>query len=83
MWLEDVAFMSTRDTDDPLYFKDVVQDENWKEAMNKEISSIQKNNTWSLNHLPKAKKFAVKWLYKTKHDEHGEVIKHKARLVAK
>lgn len=34
--------------------------------------------------MPKgAKKDGGKWIYKTKCDEHGEVIKQKARLVAK
>jgi hypothetical protein len=26
---------------------------------------------------------SLKWVFKLKHDEHGEVIKHKAHLVAK
>lgn len=82
MYFEDVACMATRSTDDTVHFEDVVKEEKWREVMNKEI--IEKNNTWSLTHLPRgAKKVGVKWIYKTKHDEHGNVIKHKAYLVAK
>lgn len=81
---EETTYMVTGDINDPLYFEDAVKEEKWKEAMDKEINSIEKNNTWSLTHLPKgAKRVGVKWIYKTKRDEHGDVIKHKARLVAK
>ena len=52
--------------------------------MDKEIDAIEKNKTWTLTELPvEAKKIGVKWLYKTKFNEHGEIDKHKARLVAK
>lgn len=30
-----------------------------------------------------AKRIGVKWIYKTKYNESGEIEKHKARLVAK
>ena len=43
-----------------------------------------RNGTWELTDLPKGgKKIGVKWVYKTKFNENGEVEKHKARLVAK
>ena len=36
--------------------------------MNKEIQSIEKNNTWELASLPIGKKpIGVKWVYKTKY----------------
>ncbi|GJV88201.1 retrovirus-related pol polyprotein from transposon TNT 1-94 [Tanacetum coccineum] len=56
----------------------------WKEAMDAEIASIKKNQTWSLVILPDgAKAIGVKWIYKTKFNELGEVDKFKARLVVK
>ena len=52
--------------------------------MASEIKSKEKNDTWVLIDLPAgAKKIGVKWIYKTKLNEHGEVDKYKARLVAK
>ena len=53
-------------------------------AMNSEIDSIEKNNTWTLTDLPAgAKKIGVKWVYKTKYNENGKIDKYKACLVAK
>ncbi|CAJ2640974.1 unnamed protein product [Trifolium pratense] len=52
--------------------------------MNQEIQAIERNDTWELATLPEgAKKIEVKWIYKTKYNEKGEIEKHKARLVAK
>ncbi|XP_073264776.1 uncharacterized protein [Populus alba] len=83
--IEDEAhIVQNMSTGDPLYFEDSVTDAKWRQAMDIEISSIKKNNTWSLRELPTgAKKIGVKWVYKTKYNEHGEIDKHKARLVAK
>ena len=83
--IEDEAhIVQNMSTGDPLYFADAVKDAKWRQAMDIEISSIKKNNTWSLRELPTgAKKIGVKWVYKTKYNEHGEIDKHKARLVAK
>ena len=52
--------------------------------MDVEMEAINKNGTWELTELPKGgKTIGVKWAYKTKLNENGEVEKHKARLVAK
>ncbi|WZY76517.1 hypothetical protein YC2023_022901 [Brassica napus] len=71
-------------TTDPAAFEDAEKEQKWREAMEEEIKSIQKNQTWELCLLPDgAKCIGVKWIYKTKLNEHGEINKHKARLVAK
>ena len=42
--------------------------------MDMEIQAIEKNNTWELIDFPiRAKKIGVKWVYKTKLKENGEV----------
>ncbi|CAL5368351.1 unnamed protein product [Camellia sinensis] len=52
--------------------------------MDEEIAAIEKNNTWELTDLPKGQKsIGVKWVYKTKLNQGGEVDKYKARLVVK
>ncbi|KAL9256460.1 Copia protein-like protein [Drosera capensis] len=52
--------------------------------MQKELESIEKNNTWTLTELPPGHKvIGLKWVFKLKKDSEGRVIKHKARLVAK
>ena len=51
--------------------------------MNKEIEAIERNNTWVLTTLPEGmNNIEVKWIFKTKLNEHGEIDKYKARLVA-
>ena len=52
--------------------------------MDQEIDSIEKNDTLDLVNLPKYKNLiGVKWVYKTKLNEKGEIDRFKARLVAK
>jgi Reverse transcriptase (RNA-dependent DNA polymerase) len=52
--------------------------------MDNEMHAIMKNNTWELTSLPKGyKAIGVKWVYKKKVNSQGEIVKHKARLVAK
>jgi hypothetical protein len=49
--------------------------------MDVEMEAIKRNGTWELMELPAGgKKVGVKWVYKTKLNEHGAVDKYKARL---
>ena len=55
----------------------------WLKAMNEEMKSIHKNETWSLVDLPKDRKaIGSKWVFKVKRDVNGNVSRYKARLVA-
>ena len=81
---EDEVNMTLVEPIDPLYFKKAVKSANWRLAMDYEIKSVEKKKTWTLTELPaRAKRIEVKWVYKTKYNEHGKIDKHKARLVAK
>ena len=52
--------------------------------MEAKMESIKRNNTWELMELPVGgKAIGVKWVYKTKFNENGEIDKCKARLVVK
>jgi hypothetical protein len=51
--------------------------------MREEIEVVERNNAWKLVNLPHGHRpIGLKWVYKLKKNEAGEVIKHKARLVA-
>lgn len=69
---------------DPISYAAAVKSAKWREAMDSEIEAIKKNDTWELTELPTGgKKIGIKWVYKTKLNEHREVDKYKARLAAK
>ncbi|GJS81629.1 integrase [Tanacetum coccineum] len=79
------TFLSAiNDHDEPKFFHQAAQDENWKEAIRKEIHTLEQNGTWTLEQLPNGKKaIDSKWVYKIKFKPNGEVERYKARLVAK
>ncbi|KAI3767934.1 hypothetical protein L2E82_18363 [Cichorium intybus] len=63
-----------------LRMKDSIQ---WKRAMEDELSSLDKNQTWSLVKLPAGKKaLQNKWVFRVK-DEIDGSKRYKARLVVK
>lgn len=70
--------------DEPVCYSQAATKKEWKSAMQQEIDSIEKNETWRLTDLPAGHKaIGLKWVYKLKKDTNGDIIKHKARLVAK
>ena len=70
--------------EEPVCFKQAANERKWNEAMQTEINSIEKNQTWLLTELPAGHKpIGLKWVYKLKRDTNGEILKYKARLVAK
>lgn len=53
----------------------------WLEAMEAELESLRKNNTWVLVELPKGRKaISNKWVLRIKRDAAGNILKYKARL---
>ena len=56
----------------------------WLEAMQDEMRSMNTNDVWDLEAIPKwAKTVGYKWVYKTKYDSKGNVERFKAWLVVK
>ncbi|KAK9200159.1 hypothetical protein WN944_015355 [Citrus x changshan-huyou] len=73
---------------DPLSYKEAMSCEDkqkWFAAMQDEITSLKKNNTWTLVNKPHNKKLVgSKWIFKLKAGaSEKEPPRHKARLVAK
>ena len=61
-----------------------LESEHWRDAMQLEVDSINKNHTWDLVDLPHGKKpIGTKWVFKVKRKQDGSVDRYKARLVAK
>jgi hypothetical protein len=71
-------------SDEPNTFDEAEQDPCWRGAMLEEMQSIEENGTWYLADLPAGHKaIGLKWIFKVKRNEGGEIVKHKARLVVK
>jgi hypothetical protein len=77
--------------------QEAIKDPRWKNAMNEEMKSLQRNAIWEVVDLPAGKKpvgcrwiFSVKykadgcrWIFSVKYKADGEIERFKARLVAK
>ncbi|KAH9762156.1 hypothetical protein KPL70_000706 [Citrus sinensis] len=76
------------DDDEPKNYKEAIQGlfkDEWKKAMDEEIYSLKKNNTWELIKRPaNSRTVECKWIYKVKDGLTAtEPRRFKARLVAK
>ncbi|WVZ83397.1 hypothetical protein U9M48_030555 [Paspalum notatum var. saurae] len=70
--------------DEPAMAKEANCVKEWREAMLEEMASIEHNKTWSLVDLPGGHRvIGLKWVFKLKRDEHRDISKYKARLMAK
>ncbi|KAE8732040.1 F-box/kelch-repeat protein [Hibiscus syriacus] len=76
------------DDDIPITYQEAIQSlesDKWKSAMDEEMQSLQKNDTWKLAQLPKGKRaIGCKWVFVKKYGSHKtKDVCYKARLVAK
>nr|GEX75304.1 zinc finger, CCHC-type [Tanacetum cinerariifolium] len=79
-----ISLMKSENRFDDTPYEEASTDKKWIEAMEIELDSINKNNTWTLTTLPtNQKEIGLKWVFKTKRDAKGKIIKYKARLVGK
>jgi transposase InsO family protein len=58
--------------------------EQWEQAMLEELAAVERNGTWELVDLPQGRKaIGCRWVFKQKRNAAGEVVRHKARIVAR
>jgi hypothetical protein len=70
--------------DEPMTFCEAEREQSWRQAMIDKMKSIEDNGTWELTSLPAGHRaIGLKWVCKVKRDEAGNIVRHKARLVAK
>ncbi|XP_040370262.1 uncharacterized protein LOC112183342 isoform X3 [Rosa chinensis] len=68
---------------EPKNVKEALNDDEWINAMHDELNQFARNDVWYL--VPRLSEFNVigtKWIFRNKSDEHGNVTRNKARLVA-
>ncbi|GAA0154676.1 transmembrane signal receptor [Lithospermum erythrorhizon] len=68
---------------EPKDAKSALLDECWISAMQEELLQFERNDVWELVPRPANQNvIGTRWIFKNKSDEHGNVIRNKARLVA-
>ena len=91
-YLEDYVLLAEEESEyllsvineEPWDYAEAKETQEWREACEDEIASIEKNKTWDLVELPQgAKPIGLKWVFKLKKNAEGNINKYKARLVAK
>ncbi|PNX56913.1 retrovirus-related Pol polyprotein from transposon TNT 1-94, partial [Trifolium pratense] len=79
-------YLLLTDAGEPECFSEAMQGNDsikWELAMKDEMTSLEKNGTWSLTKLPKEKKaLHNRWVYRLKEESDGS-RRYKARLVVK
>ncbi|GKA79002.1 retrovirus-related pol polyprotein from transposon TNT 1-94 [Tanacetum coccineum] len=69
---------------EPKNFKSAITEDCWFQAMQDEIREFDRLKVWEIVPRPDCVMIiALKWIYKVKLDEYGDVLKNKARLMAK
>ena len=67
---------------EPKNIKEAESDPNWIIIMQEELNQFERNNVWTLVQRPLEQSIIeTKWVFKNKLDEHGTIIRNKARLV--
>jgi hypothetical protein len=67
---------------EPYRVEDALRDSDWVLAMQEELNNFTRNEVWHLVPRPNQNVVGTKWVFRNKQDEHGVVIRNKARLVA-
>jgi len=73
---------------EPLYYKDIFKlrdKDKWLEAVKNELDNMKNMNVYKvINKIPEgANIISSRWIFKYKRDADGNIVKRKARLVAR
>ncbi|GJZ80784.1 retrovirus-related pol polyprotein from transposon TNT 1-94, partial [Tanacetum coccineum] len=69
---------------EPKNFKSAITEDCWFQAMQDEVHEFDRLQVWELVPQPDCvMTISLKWIYKVELDEYGDVLKNKARLIAK
>ncbi|GJV24085.1 retrovirus-related pol polyprotein from transposon TNT 1-94 [Tanacetum coccineum] len=80
MWCYFDAFLTSVE---PKNFKQAMTEPSWINAMQEKVHEFERLQVWELVSCPyKVMLIKLKWIYKVKTNEFGEVLKNKERLVA-
>ena len=82
---------ATSNSGDPLTYQEAIDSAEaiyWRAAIDSELASLQRNNTWKLVQSSKLSAqsrhvLAGRWVFRTKRDQNGDIIRYKARWVVK
>jgi hypothetical protein len=76
--------------DEPTSYNEAItcsESREWKKAINEELTAHAKNNTWTTMVIDNNNKLLniidTRWIFKKKRNETGQVVRFKARLVAR
>ncbi|CAL2225420.1 unnamed protein product [Prunus armeniaca] len=68
----------------PTKVSEALKDPKWVQAIKEEMKALEKNQTWTLETIPRGKKtIRCRWVFTIKHNADGSIERYKARLVAK
>ena len=78
------AFQAFLSMLEPKNHEEALEDTDWVIAMQDELNEFERNKVWHLEPKSKNQKvIGLKWVFRNKLDEHGTVVRNKARLVVK
>lgn len=84
---EQANVVAETEPDEPMTYKQAIHGPNadkWAKAIDEELQSLEKNDTWELVPRPTdAKILPSRWIFKLKKDEQGNIARYKARFVVK
>ena len=68
---------------EPKNVKEALNDDHWIIPMQEELNQFERSKVWNL--VPRPNDHSIigtKWIFRNKMDEHSNIVRNKARLVA-